>query len=291
MSKRKVHFVSKLTADSGTGDVGSAKSSEGEAHAVVDGVRTARECLELIFAETIVVGHSAVKLCAEGQAGCEVVLQREPAGVDVAARGLNSEDASAGVAGKKVSEVESETGLVGKGLLQNRVEPVVGEAGTEPLGLVAGGKFRIEARGEGRDSARSGGFREVPLDAHVGITIPGGVRRAGCAVDGEIRDIEVEFDVMRKSVVHFEVCRVLAEVRKLRRLKTVELVVDFEVKGALVGDVGVVGIKRHLREQRRSGEHADHGEEKPRYSVHAVAVHYTRIQFACNIDVVLKAHG
>jgi hypothetical protein len=66
MSKRKVHFVSKLTADSGTGDVGSAKSSEGEAHAVVDGVRTARECLELIFAETVVVGHSAVKLCAEG---------------------------------------------------------------------------------------------------------------------------------------------------------------------------------------------------------------------------------
>ena len=209
----------------------------------------------------------------------------------MAARGLNSEDASAGVAGEKVSEVESETGLVGKGLLQNCVEPVVGETGTKPLGLVAGGKFRIEARGEGRDSARSGGFREVPLDAHVGITIPGGVRRAGCAVDGEIRDIEVEFDVMRKSVVHFEVCRVLAEVRKLRRLKTVELVVDFEVKGALVGDVGVVSIKRHLREQRRSGEHADHGEEKPRYWVHAVAVHYTRIQFACNIDVVLKAHG
>lgn len=100
MAEREIYFVPELAAYFGAGDMSAAQSREGEAHAVIQCVCAAGEGLKLIFAEAVLVGNSSVEFGTEGEAGVEVVLKRKAAGVDVAARGLDSKDTGAGVAGE-----------------------------------------------------------------------------------------------------------------------------------------------------------------------------------------------
>jgi hypothetical protein len=55
---------------------------------------------------------------------------------------------------------------------------------------------------------------------------------------------------MGKAVIELEIGGVLAEVRVLGRLEAVVLIEELEMEGPTVGDVGVIRVKRHLREQR-----------------------------------------
>jgi hypothetical protein len=180
------------------------------------------------------------------------VQKRQAAGVDLAADGLNAENTGAGVAGKDKSEVGIESGLSRKRLLCDEVEPVVSEAGAEVLFLIAGWELDVQAGREVWIAERPGGFAEIPLDAHVGIAVSLSVLRSGRAIDGEIGNIEIEFKTVRKTVVHFEVGSVLAEIRILGGLEAIVFVIDLEVKGSLICDIGVVGIEGHLRHKRLS---------------------------------------
>lgn len=119
MAKGKVYFVAELAADFGARDVGATQYCESEARAVVQRVRTARKRLELVLAETILVGDPSIQFGTQSKSLAEIVLKGKAAGVDMTARNLNAQDSGAGVAGEEEAEVEIETGLVRKGLLHD----------------------------------------------------------------------------------------------------------------------------------------------------------------------------
>jgi hypothetical protein len=94
-----------LATDFRAGDVSAAESREGETHAIVQRPCAAKERLQLVFAEAVVIVDRSVEFAAERKARFEVVLKRQAAGVNVAVGGLDSENAGTGVAGKEESEV------------------------------------------------------------------------------------------------------------------------------------------------------------------------------------------
>jgi hypothetical protein len=112
-------------------------------------------------------------------------------------------------------------------------------------------------------------FAEVPLDARVSIAYSVGTFGAGCAIDREVGNVEIELETMRQPIVGFGVEGILAKIWILRGLKAVELVEELEVKCPLVSDVSVVGIEGHLSEEPRRREREECQQEKPRWIWHA----------------------
>jgi len=112
MAKGEIYFVTKLAADLRTGDMSATESREGDAHTVVQGPGAAEQSLQLIFSEAVIVIEPTVEFATESKTRGEVVLKREATGINMAMRGLDSEDAGTGVPGKEVAKVSSKPCLV-----------------------------------------------------------------------------------------------------------------------------------------------------------------------------------
>jgi len=114
--KREVGFEANLAADSGAGDMTATQQGESHGEALGELVPSPGQTLELVFPEALVVGNGTVQFRAKSDAGAEVVLQGETAGVDVAAGVLRAENTGAGVAGEQEAKVGIDARLVGKRL-------------------------------------------------------------------------------------------------------------------------------------------------------------------------------
>ena len=76
MAEGEVDFEAHLAANRRAGNMAPAENSEGYSHAAVELVLAARETLELIFAQSIVVIDSGVGLHAKRDTRAEIVNQR-----------------------------------------------------------------------------------------------------------------------------------------------------------------------------------------------------------------------
>src|SRR5215469_4573579 len=97
---RKIHGETNLAADPGACNVLPAQQPKIKTQAIANRVLSADQALQLAPAKSLVVGKAAVDFSSKGQPGSEVMQQRKTARVDMAAGGLNSKHAGAGVAGK-----------------------------------------------------------------------------------------------------------------------------------------------------------------------------------------------
>lgn len=256
MAEWKVHFKTELATQFGTGNVAAAEDSKRHAHATIELICASRERLQLVFTKAAAVRNSAIEFGAESEMRSEVVLPGDSARVDLAAGCLYPFNAGAGVAGKQISEVGNETRFVREWFLRDAVERVVYKAGAQFLALVAGRRFDVQADGQGGNALGAFGFVEVPFQADIGISETIRAFRPRRAIDGEIRVVEVDFQVVGKTVVELEICCVLAEVGELGRLKAVVFVEELEVQGSPISDVGVIRVKGHLREHRPGSDDA-----------------------------------
>jgi len=90
---------------------------------------------------------------------------------------------------------------------------------------------------------------EVCLDSKIGVSDAVG-RPVSCgSIDREIGNVHIQFQVVWKTIVEFEVCGILAQVGYLK-LKSVIFIEELEVPLSALGDPGVIGIKRQLTVQR-----------------------------------------
>ena len=112
--ERKVYFKAYLAAYSGTGNVAATEDGERDTHAVVELIYASGKGLQLIFAQAAGISDGAIEFCAEREVRGEVVLERKATGVDMASRGLHTEDTGAGVAGEQESEVGVDPALYPK---------------------------------------------------------------------------------------------------------------------------------------------------------------------------------
>jgi hypothetical protein len=122
----EVHGEPNLDADSWARYIFASEQPEIKSHAAAKRPLPPYESLELASAEIPVTGKSPVKLTAQRQPGREVVQDRESAGINMPARSLNPQYASAGVASEQEADVPIDPGLVRKGFLASQVEPIVG---------------------------------------------------------------------------------------------------------------------------------------------------------------------
>ena len=98
MAKGKVDLEANLSADPGAGDVAATEQAESDGDTIVERVLATGKRLQLVFSQSAVEGEGAVEFRAKRDTGGEVVQKREAAGINLAASGLDPEDASARVA-------------------------------------------------------------------------------------------------------------------------------------------------------------------------------------------------
>lgn len=163
MVERKVNLKAYLASEPGAGDVAAAEERESYTHELGELVCASRKRLQLVFAKATVGTDRGIELGAESEAGGEVMLQREATGVNVAASGLDTEDAGAGVAGEQKSEVGVEPRFVRDRFLRDGIEPVVSESRAKFLAGIAGWKFNVETCGEVGSAQGALGLVEIPL--------------------------------------------------------------------------------------------------------------------------------
>lgn len=99
-NSREIKFEADLSADFWASHMTAASQGEGEAQSIAKRILASTQALQLVFAQTAVVCNATIYLAAKRQARVEVVQQRETPRVDMAARGLNSKNTCACVAGE-----------------------------------------------------------------------------------------------------------------------------------------------------------------------------------------------
>ena len=101
-------------------------------------------------------------------------------------------------------------------------------------------------------------FSKVRLKAQVGVSHTSGSLVSCRSVDGEIRGIYIDFEVVRQAVVEFEVRCILFQIRVLK-LKSIIFIEELEVPFSRFRDCGIIGIKRQLSIQPLvEAKHADY---------------------------------
>jgi len=81
--------------------------------------------------------------------------------------------------------------------------------------------------------------------------VPGG------PIDGEIRRVHIQLQVVRQAIVEFEIGGILPEIRVLK-LESVIFIKELEVPLSRLRDLGVIGIEGQLSMQRLdAAEHRD----------------------------------
>jgi hypothetical protein len=83
--------------------------------------------------------------------------------------------------------------------------------------------------------------------------------------------VEADFDVLERAVRELEVESILVEAGEVFRIELVELIGDFQMPAAIVGDVGVVSIERLLRVDRFANPKKQDNEQQEARS-HALSV-------------------
>ena len=142
--------------------------------------------------------------------------------------------------------------------LRDEVKPIVGQSRAELVTLISGRELDIKTGAKGRSMRARRKSMEVPFHSHVGVADSSSIRYLRGAVNGEIRNVEVQFKAMRQSIVHFEVRSILLEIRVFRRLESVEFVKKLKVKHSWVSDLGVICVEGKLSQSRQ--RIADHEE-------------------------------
>src|SRR5438045_1998319 len=114
--------------------------------------------------------------------------------------GLNSNYTGAGIAGKHESEVRGQPGLVAERFLDDGVEHVISQSGTELLVRISGGEFNVEAGSKGwREGPRR--LAEIPLYAEVRVADAAHALRFGRSVNGKVGNIDIPFEVKRQPII------------------------------------------------------------------------------------------
>ena len=90
---------------------------------------------------------------------------------------------------------------------------------------------------------------KVPFHTQIDVTKTFGRLGPAGAVNAEIRSIQIKFEVVRQSIVKFEVGGILAEIWELGGLQGIDFVKKLKVQNFLLGNSGVIGIERQLSEQ------------------------------------------
>ena len=122
---REIHRETDLPAEAGARNVFAPEEAETEAQPIAQSVLASSHGLKLGSPQISVPGISAINLRSEGKRRAEIMQQGEAAGENMAARVLGSQRAGTGVAGEQISQISSEPGFWGQGLLADQVEPVV----------------------------------------------------------------------------------------------------------------------------------------------------------------------
>jgi hypothetical protein len=86
---------------------------------------------------------------------------------------------------------------------------------------------------------------KVPLDSQVRVPPATGGWLSRGSLNVEVRDIYIEFQIVRQTIVELEVGGILPDIRVLK-LQGVVFIEEFEVPFSLFGNPGVIGIKRQL---------------------------------------------
>src|SRR6516162_6243031 len=87
---------------------------------------------------------------------------------------------------------------------------------------------------------------KIPFDSEVRVANPTGSFHAGGAEDGEIRGVNVQFQVMGQPIVQLVIRGVLPKVWELRVLKSIVLVKKLEVQLSFWRYGRVVGVEGQL---------------------------------------------
>jgi hypothetical protein len=246
---REIHGESKLGADAGTGYIFASEYAEVKSEAIANFALATDKNLELASAEIAIGGEPSVNLGAEGEPRREVVEKRETPGVDVAARALYAEGTGTGVACKQIAEIDIDPGFVRQGFLRDQVEPVVCQARAKLLAGVASRKLNVEACGQSREAGGRRLLVKPPFHAKVRVAAARGAFGAYGSKDGEVRDVDVQFEIVGQAVIQFVVGGVLPQVGVLK-LESVVFVEELEVEGSGFGDCRVIRVKRKLGQER-----------------------------------------
>ncbi len=239
-----------LAPNPGAGDVFASEQTEIECHAFANRVLAPDQHLELASAQVPIIRKSTVSLDAERQAGIDVVKNREACGVNMAARGLNAQSASAGVAGEQIANVRVDPGPVGERLSSDEREPVVGQSGAELMVGISSRKLDVQAGGQCGNAGALDLLVEVPLHSQVCVARAGGSLSSQDAKDREIWGIDIELQVVRQAVVEFIVGGVLPDAGVLM-LQSVKFIEELKVPLSALGDRRVIRVEGELGHERR----------------------------------------
>ena len=122
---REVYGKPKLGAGAGAGDVLAAQNTEVQAQSFPQLVFAADEGLQLTLAQIEIAGYATVKLAAELETGRHFTDYREAAREDSSARGLNPDEAGAGIAGEEDAGVGGNSRGVAYLFLGDSVQPII----------------------------------------------------------------------------------------------------------------------------------------------------------------------
>src|SRR5215510_7844706 len=126
--------------------------------------------------------------------------QRKAPDVNPTTGSLDSNHASAGVAGEKEAKVCVDSRLVRKGLLGNQVKPIINQSGAELLAGTAGRKFDIQTGGQSRNVGSLRLLAEIPFHSQIRVAHTVGGAGSSSAKDGKIRNIQVQFHMVWQAV-------------------------------------------------------------------------------------------
>lgn len=77
-------------------------------------------------------------------------------------------------------------------------------------------EIQCKARAQGWKVRCLRNVAKIPFHSQVGVTYTSGILHPNRAEDSQIWSIDIDLQSVREAVVDFEICSVLAEVRKLR---------------------------------------------------------------------------
>jgi hypothetical protein len=107
----EIHGEADLAPDPRARDIFASEQTKAESQAVSDRVLAPNQDLKLALAQAPVARKTAVDLASQRQPGIDIVQEREAAGVNVAARVLSPQHASASVPGKQEPDVSIDPGF------------------------------------------------------------------------------------------------------------------------------------------------------------------------------------
>src|SRR5882762_3763060 len=192
----------------------SGNHSEVEGQVVADFVVSADLLLRLASAQGKVPRISAVDLDSEIEFLSELPCHGSAACEDRPAR-LDAHRARQRVAREGGTGVQAEHVLGGECLLEDAIQVVVDQAGTELRFFTSGGRLNVQAGRDPRQSRSGPFFAKVVLDREVGVAQAERVAEPGAAriEDREQRKVHADLASAEQTVAELDGLSILAKIR------------------------------------------------------------------------------